>query len=221
MAKLIYIQSSPRKDRSKSNKIADAFLQAYIKKNPDDEIIKVNLFEKILPSFDGFTINAKYNIMHGEKHSSEETNAWKTVEELIKEFKSANKYLFSVPMWNFGIPYRLKQYMDIIIQPTYTFATDPEKGYIGLITGKPATVVYARGGNYSDPETEKQVDHQKSYLNLLLGFIGFTDIKSVTAQPMLAEGPETAAAKVKEAIKQAEFIPLCFKDWCRCWFFYT
>jgi len=204
MTKLMYIQSSPRKKRSKSNKTADAFLRAYIKKNPDDEIIKIDLFKKNLPPFDGFTINAKYNIMHGEKHSPEETDAWKIVEEIIEEFKSADKYLFSVPMWNFGIPYRLKQYIDIITQPTYTFEVDPEKGYIGLVTGKPAMIVYSRGGNYSEPEIEKQVDHQKSYLNLLLGFIGFTDIKSVTVQPTLAEGPETATAKVKQAIKQAE-----------------
>ena len=206
MAKLMYIQSSPRKDRSKSNKIADAFLNAYIKKNPNDEIIKVNLFTKSLPPFDGFTINAKYNIMHSREHSPKETEAWRIVEDIIEEFKSADKYLFSVPMWNFGIPYRLKQYLDIIIQPTYTFEVDPEKGYTGLVTGKPAMIVYSRGGNYSEPEIEKQVDHQKNYLNLLLGFIGFTDIKSVTAQPTLAEGPETAAATVEQAIKQAENI---------------
>lgn len=204
MANLMYIQSSPRKDRSKSNQIADAFLRAYKKKHPDDKIIRVNLFEKNLPQFDGFTIDAKYNIMHGKKHSPEETDAWKYVEDIIEEFKSADKYLFSVPMWNFGIPYRLKQYIDIITQPTYTFGVDPEKGYIGLVTGKPAMVVYSRGGNYSEEEIEKQVDHQKSYLNLLLGFIGITDIKSVTVQPTLAEGPETAAAKVEQAVKQAE-----------------
>jgi FMN-dependent NADH-azoreductase len=210
MAKLMYLQSSPRKDRSRSNKIAEAFLQTYMSKNPDDEIIKINLFKKILPPFDGFTINAKYNIMHGEKQSPEETDAWKIVEEIIEEFKSADKYLFSVPMWNFGIPYRLKQYIDIITQPTYTFGVDPEKGYIGLVTGKPAMVVYSRGGNYAEQEIEKQVDHQKSYLNLILGFIGFTDIKSVTVQPTLAEGPETAAAKVEQAIKQAENISYNF-----------
>jgi len=206
MAKLLYIQSSPRKERSSSNKVADAFIDAYKKQKPKDEVVRINLFEKVLPAFDGFTINAKYNIMHGQKHSKNEADAWAIVEGIIDEFKSADKYLFSVPMWNFGIPYRLKQYIDIITQPTYTFAFEQGKGYKGLVVNKPAMLVFSRGGNYSNPEIEKQVDHQKSYINLLLGFIGFTDIRSVIAQPTLAEGPEIAEAKTKQAIEQAENI---------------
>ncbi len=206
MAKLLYIQSSPRKERSSSNKIADAFADAYLKQKPKDEVVRINLFEKVLPPFDGFTINAKYNIMHGQKHSKSEADAWAIVEGIIEEFKSADKYLFSVPMWNFGIPYRLKQYIDIITQPTYTFTFEQDKGYKGLVVNKPAMVVFSRGGDYSNPEIEKQVDHQKSYMNLLLGFIGFTDIKSVAAQPTLAGGPETASVKIKQACEQAENI---------------
>lgn len=206
MAKLLYIQSSPRKERSSSNKVADAFVDAYVKKNPKDEVVRINIFEKVLPTFDGFTINAKYNIMHGQKHSKSEADAWATVEGIIAEFKSADKYLFSVPMWNFGIPYRLKQYIDIITQPSYTFTFEQDKGYKGLVVNKPAMLAFSRGGDYTNPEIEKQVDHQKSYMNLLLGFIGFTDIKSVIAQPTLAGGPETALAKTKQAIEQAQAI---------------
>lgn len=54
-------------------------------------------------------------------------------------------------MWNFGIPYRLKQYIDILVQPGYTFSYSPEQGYTGLVN-KPAAVVYARGGDYSSKE---------------------------------------------------------------------
>ena len=53
-------------------------------------------------------------------------------------------------MWNFSIPYRLKHYLDIIIQPTYTFSYTPETSYQGLVTGKPIFIAYARGGAISD-----------------------------------------------------------------------
>ncbi len=204
MATLLHIIASPRKQRSKSNQIADKFIDEYKKKNPSDTIEALNIFEAGLPTFDGDTINAKYNIMHNQAHSEDEKKAWSTVEKIIDNFKSADKYLFSIPMWNFGIPYKLKQYIDIIVQPTYTFTFDQEKGYTGLVTGKPAMLIFARGGDYSDAELEKQVDHQKSYMQLLLGFIGFTDIQSITAQPMLAQGPDKAQEQLDIAIKQAQ-----------------
>ncbi|MBV9130893.1 MAG: NAD(P)H-dependent oxidoreductase [Verrucomicrobia bacterium] len=34
----------------------------------------------------------------------EQAQAWKRVEAVIERFKSADWYLFSLPMWNFGIP---------------------------------------------------------------------------------------------------------------------
>ena len=206
MAKLIYVQGSPRMERSKSNTIAAEFLNAYKTANPNDEILKINVFEKNLPTFDGFTIGAKYAIMHGNEHTEEEAKAWKWVTELTDEFKSGDKYLFSVPMWNFGIPYRLKQYIDIITQPGYTFDVDKAGNYNGLVAGNPAMVIFARGGDYRNTETEKQIDHQKSYIQLLLGFIGFTDIQTVTAQPMLAGGPDIAKENVDKAVEQAKKI---------------
>lgn len=57
--------------------------------------------------FNEDVINAKYSILHGGSPSEAETKAWKPVEILIDHFKSADKYLISLPMWNFGIPYKL------------------------------------------------------------------------------------------------------------------
>ena len=42
---------------------------------------------------------------------------WNKIVELFGRFNSADKYVFSVPMWNFGIPYILKHYIDLITQP--------------------------------------------------------------------------------------------------------
>ena len=61
-------------------------------------------------------------------------------------FKSADKYLVSLPMWNFSIPYKLKQYIDLLVHRGLTFSFTPEGGYKGLVTGKPLVAVYARGG---------------------------------------------------------------------------
>ncbi|MEM8866270.1 MAG: NAD(P)H-dependent oxidoreductase, partial [Planctomycetota bacterium] len=117
------------------------------------------------------------------------------------EFKSADKYLISVPMWNFGIPYKLKHYIDVIAQPGQTFSFDPESGYSGLVTGKPVAVVYARGGEYGGEGSG--MDHQKPYVEQMLGFLGFTDIHPIVFEPTLGAPDDVAdtAAEVTEKAK--------------------
>jgi FMN-dependent NADH-azoreductase len=203
MSKLLYIQASPRAERSHSRQVADAFVAAYAERHPDDEIVTRDIFRTELPAFDGLAVQAKYNIMHGQGVQPAEREIWQRIEAVIEEFKSADKYVLAVPMWNFGIPYRLKHYLDILIQPTYTFGFTDEGNYVGLVTGKPALIVYARGGDYSPGSGVEAMDYQQRYLELALNFIGISDIRSVVVQPTLHGGPEVAAAKRQEALAQA------------------
>ena len=197
MSKLLYIKASPNEERSKSVAVADAFVEAYRQAHPDDEIASFNLFEREWPALDGLALSAKYTILHGLEHSAEESEAWKAVEAVIDEFKSADKYVLAVPMWNFGVPYQLKHYIDLLVQPGYTFSFSPEEGYAGLVTGRRALVVYARGGAYSDPQFAA-MDHQKPYVEQILGFIGFTDVQSIVIEPTLMGGPDVAQEKVDD-----------------------
>lgn len=201
MSKLLYIESSPRKKRSKSIAVAQAFLEKYKSENPGDEVVTLDLWEKKLPEFDGYTIDAKYQVLHGQGFDADQKAAWDAVVAVCDEFKSADKYVFSLPMWNFGIPYKLKHYIDVLAQPGQTFSFDPETGYSGLVTGKPVAVIYARGGAYGS-DAAKGMDLQKSYMDLLLGFIGFTDVHSVLIEPTLA-APEDTAKTEAEAVAQA------------------
>jgi len=204
MSTVLYIKASPRSERSYSLRVADRFLQAYGQKNPADTVDELDIFTADLPPFDGPALRAKYRILHGEPVAPEEQTAWRAVEKIIARFTAADKYILAVPMWNFGIPYRLKQYLDILIQPTYTFSFSPEQGYAGLIINKPALVVYARGGEYP-PGSEREVyDFQMTYLNAALAFIGFTRIHSLVVEPTLAGGAETAKHKLQDAFKKAQ-----------------
>ena len=133
MPHLLYIESSPRKERSASIKIAKAFLDEYKKTHPDDTIETLDLWNTELPSFDGDTINAKYSLLHARPESDAERKAWEPVAKTIDNFMRADKIVISIPMWNFGIPYKLKHFIDIIIQPSYTFSYSPEAGYKGLV----------------------------------------------------------------------------------------
>ncbi len=210
MSKLLYIQASPRIQRSHSIAVADAFVAAYEQERAEDEIVTLNLFEASLPNFDGLAVQAKYTIMHGQSHSDEELQVWKNVERVIEQFTSADKYVLAVPMWNFGIPYRLKQYIDILVQPGYTFSYSEDKGYEGLVVGKPVLVVYARGGEYPPGSEAEAYDMQSKYVALILGFMGFKDVRSVVVEPTLQGGPDAAKTRVREAIERAKEMAVSF-----------
>ena len=113
-------------------------------------------------------------------------------------------------MWNFSIPYRLKQYIDLLVQPGYTFSYSEEEGYKGLVDGKPLLAVYARGGDYPVGSEREMFDLQKKYIELIFGFMGFENVRSVVIEPTLQGGPEIASARRQEAIDKAKEIALTF-----------
>ncbi len=204
MDKLLYLQASPLTERSYSISAADAFVKAYQKINPSHIIQTMNLFDMELPAFDGFTLAARYAIMHGTDPSETEKSAWRAVEKVIEEFTGADKYVMAVPMWNFGLPYKLKHYLDVVVQSGYTFAYSPEEGFSGLITGKPVFIAYARGGAYPPGSEFESYDMQVPYLEHVLGFMGFTDIRRIIVEPTVSDIESLTLLQEKAALRAEE-----------------
>ncbi|PCH83671.1 MAG: FMN-dependent NADH-azoreductase [Piscirickettsiaceae bacterium] len=201
MSTLLYIQASPRGERSSSSDVANSYIDAFRAVSNDNSVTTINVWDANLPEFDGDRLNAKYSFLHGQNPSDEETLAWQEIVAITDQFKDADYYLFSVPMWNFSIPYKLKHYIDVITQPGLTFSFDPDTGFFGLVTGKPVTAIYSRGGEYSAAEA-KGMDFQKPYIEMAMGFIGFRDINSVLIEPTLAD-PDSVNAAINSAKEQA------------------
>jgi FMN-dependent NADH-azoreductase len=201
MSTILFIKASPRTGRAHSLALADAFLEAYKQRNPDDRVVELDLFKTSLPDLDAVTVQGKYNIMHGREYTPEERSAWSEVEKVIELFKSADKYVFAVPMWNFSLPYKLKHLIDVITQPGYTFSAS-DKGYEGLLKGRKAFVAYASGGVYSPGSPAEAINFQTPYMDFWLGFIGITDVVSAAAAGML--GPDKDANKAKAVARARE-----------------
>jgi FMN-dependent NADH-azoreductase len=201
MPKLLYIEASPRKTRSKSIEVAQLFLSEVQKKYPALEVDKLDLWTADLPAFDGDTLESKYAIINGQSFTAEQAKAWSRVEAITNRFKDTDWYLFSLPMWNFGIPYVLKHFIDVIVQPGLTFSFTPEEGYKGLVTGKKAAAVYARGGAYGPGTGAEGNDLQSKTLGGVLGFIGITDQTNIFVEPTIGAPADvdTVVTKAKEA----------------------
>lgn len=198
MKKLLHIIATPRGGESRTLKISKSFLTAFSEKYPDSEINELNLFKEVLPEITLKEVSGKYVLLSGKKLEGEMRKAWDEIINYIDIFKSHDAYLISTPMWNFGIPYKLKQYIDIIIQPGYLFKYT-EKGVEGLAAGKKMTVITSRGGDYSKESPLHAYDQLEPYLRTVFGFIGITDITFINAQPMDAMGPEIRDKKISEA----------------------
>ncbi|KPK81865.1 MAG: hypothetical protein AMJ81_10265 [Phycisphaerae bacterium SM23_33] len=203
MARALHIQASPRGAESFSSRVAEGFLQAYLRSHPGAKVEKLDVFGDELPVFEAPAAEAKYSLLAGEKPTGHAARAWKRVIAVVDQLKAADLVLIPAPMWNFAIPYPLKQWVDVIVQPALTFSYSPEEGYKGLITGKLAVLILARGGDYSPGSGYEAHDMQQPYLEFILGFIGFTDIRTITVQPTLQAGPEIGRQKLDQAIAEA------------------
>lgn len=104
MSTLLYVEASPRKDRSASIEVAQSFVSAFLEKDASNTVETLDLWKIVLPQFDGDTINAKYRVMHGEDPTPDEISAWDVITKITDQFKAADHYLFSSPMWNFLFP---------------------------------------------------------------------------------------------------------------------
>ncbi|MBY0402561.1 MAG: NAD(P)H-dependent oxidoreductase, partial [Cyanobacteria bacterium] len=106
MGTLLYIEASPMGELSHSSTVAQKdFLPAYQKAFPNDTIDHLNLWDEPMPAFNRDLHNTKYAIHHHLEVTPEQQANWKTLESMAKRFLAADRYLMSVPMWNYGIPY--------------------------------------------------------------------------------------------------------------------
>ncbi|MBI4692551.1 MAG: NAD(P)H-dependent oxidoreductase [Gammaproteobacteria bacterium] len=203
MATLLYVESSPRKRRSASIEVAQAFLAAYRRLHPGDTIDTLDVWTTPMPEFDGSTLDAKYAGLTGVERTPEQAAAWARLGALAGRFRAADKLLFSIPMWNFAIPYKLKHLIDVVSQKDLLFTFD-ERGLNGLLGGKKALAILARG-----VEPAPDWDHQRGYMDLWFKMVGVTDVANIFVEKTLygpdVDGASRAAAKAEAEALAARF----------------
>jgi FMN-dependent NADH-azoreductase len=207
MPSLLHVSASPRGAASESLAIARTFLDALRDERPEVTIDTFDLWDGSLPEFGPAAAAAKMAVFAGQAPSGEQAAAWQAAERTFRRLASADYYLFSVPMWNHGIPYILKQFIDVVSQPGMVFAFDAEHGYTGLLTGKRAVVVYASAVYGTGRPASFGSDFQAPYFNDWLAWAGIADTTEIHFRPDLATadadaGRQAAHAAAREAAKK-------------------
>jgi len=197
--KLLHIIASPRGEESRTLKVSKTFLDTLKVTYPELIVDELNLYKEKLPELTIEKIDGKYILLSGKELTPELRTAWEDIINCIERFLSADIYLISTPMWNFHIPYILKHYIDIILQPKYLFQYT-QNGVEGLVKNKRMVVVTSRGGDYGVGSPVKSYDLQEPYLRTVFSFVGLTNIIFIHAQPTDALG--VAAQKIKIKVAQ-------------------
>ncbi|RTL57956.1 MAG: FMN-dependent NADH-azoreductase [Rhodocyclaceae bacterium] len=185
MSKLLYVVGSPRGGESRSAVIADRYLAALRDRLPDLEVDVLDLWHEALPEFDGDKAAAKMTVIGGGNLAGRVRTAWEDITAVTSRFTAADHYLFTVPMWNGGIPYRLKLYIDLLMQPGILFGFNPQDGYTGLLKGKSAAAVYTSGVYQPGMPPAFGADFHASYMDYWLRAIGIEQIETLRYQPTL------------------------------------
>lgn len=202
MSRLLHISSSPRGEASESLTIAGAFVSAYRDAHPGVAVEHWDLWDGSLPAFGPVAAGAKMTVFGGGTLEGEQAEAWREAEATFRRFDAADRLLFSVPMWNAGVPYILKQLIDVISQPGMIFGVDPQTGYTHLLAGKgkKATVIYTSGVWAPSLDPNFGSDFQSTFLVDWLRWTGIDDIAEIRYHPTLTGDREQAR---REAMSHA------------------
>ena len=187
MPKLLHLSCSPRPD-SESGACAQVFLDRFRQLHPDWDIDVADLWRERMPDFAGPILEAKYARMNGQGFSDAQRAGFAEAERMALRLSLADRVLISTPMWNFGIPYKLKQWFDIIVQPGLTFRFDPSQGYLPLLKDRPTLVILASGSDFATGMNRGRIDMATPYLRDILRFIGIDNVRFVPIGP--TTGPQ-------------------------------
>lgn len=199
--RLLHVICTPRGLASNTGRVSSCLLEALREADDQLDVRTLDLFRADLPSVAGRNIETKYRLMTGQAPDDDAVESWSEIERTIEQFLAADVYMLTVPMWNLGIPYVLKYYIDAIVQPGYLFRYTPDGQVEPLVHGKKMIVVNSSGSDYA-AEYMRPFDFVEPYLRAIFGFVGITDITFIRAGGMDVS-PDDKRAGQKSAIAEA------------------
>ena len=194
--KLLHIDSSIQGETSVSRRLSRDIVTQWVANHPGTVVEHLDLAVNAPPHLSADALGFRTGpsavpLTEAQKRENALSEA------LVVQLLAADVVVIGAPMYNFSIPSQLKAWIDRIAQKGRTFAYT-DKGPKGLATGKTVIIASSRGGVYSTSDAGRAMEHQESYLQTVLGFIGITDVRFVRAEG-LAMGEEALAKALSAA----------------------
>lgn len=193
---ILQINSSARREASHSTRLATRLVERLREVDPEAGLTVRDLNHAPHPVLDEVAFGALFT--PADQRTPEQVARVALDDALIAEIQGADVVVLGVPMYNFGVPSQLKNWIDAISRAGATFRYT-EKGPEGLLKGKIVYVALTRGGKYRNTPADTQVP----YLKTIFTFLGLTNVHFVYAEG-LAMGGDAEQAAIASAYEQIE-----------------
>ena len=195
--KLLHVDSSILGSQSVSRQLTAELVSEWRASHPATQIQYLDLAVNAPSHFSADALGIKTGAQAEPTEAQRRENA--VSEQLVSQFLAADVIVVGAPLYNFTIPTQLKAWIDRLAQTGRTFKYTAQ-GPVGLATGKTVIVVSSRGGVYSTSEGGQAMEHQESYLKVVFGFFGITDVRFVRAEGVATgDGPKADALTAARA----------------------
>lgn len=193
---ILQINASARAEASHSTGLASAIVERLRAANPQAELQVRDLGRTPHPELDEAALQALFS--PGDQRTPAQAARVALDDALIAEIQAADVVVLGVPMYNFGVPAQLKNWIDAISRVRVTFRYT-ESGPEGLLKNKKVYVALTRGGLYRNTPADTQVP----YLQTVFNFLGMSDVQFIYAEG-LAMGADAERQALAGAHSQIE-----------------
>lgn len=199
MKKLLYITANSKPEElSASKSVARTFVNKFMKKYPEFNLEEVDLYKDHIPRLEYQYFQSRNAMINDEalsKLSENEQKEAKRIIALAEQFKSADVYVFAVPMWSLSFPAPVKEYLDCIMQMGVTL----DENFKGLLDDKRRTAVYIQSSGAKIPMLISPFLNKG--LNYMEDMFKFMGIKRV--EKLLVDGTGMTANEQSKAVSDA------------------
>ena len=184
---VLHINSSAKLNHSNTRIIGAHLVDAL-----GEPVVSRDLAQHPLPPISAEDLIAVHGSSESERASLQTQLALS--EQLIDELKDADTLVLGAPMYNFGIPASLKQWIDAICRAGVSFKYT-EQGPVGLLNVRRAIIITATGGTPIGSE----MDFASRYLEHICRFLGIPEVFHIDASGSKGT-PEQVIAQGKQQV---------------------
>lgn len=193
----------PHSKESSSLTVLNYFLSIYKELTDENSISQINLYESSIPALDPAMLTTINKLQSGGRLTDNEQNLLKRRDELISQFKEAKRIILVMPLHNFNISSKVKDYIDNIFVARETFKY-VAGGSVGLLDdGRKVLVVQSSGSIYDQNDRYTPMDHSSKYLESIFNFMGFDEYHILRIQGLAINDRDEI---LTQAFNDAEYL---------------
>ncbi|WP_372874502.1 FMN-dependent NADH-azoreductase [Pseudomonas sp.] len=204
MTTLLHIDASARSDRSLSRKLSQAFVEAWVERDDNTQVITRDVGGNPPPFVTEAWIAAVFT--PDEQMTPEKREEIRLSDELIDEIDRADVIVIGTPMYNYGMPASLKSWFDNVIRIGKTFTFDLDRGDYPLepiMGGKKLVILSSRGEfGFGPGGVRENMNHLDTHIQTCAHYLGVneTHVISIDYQEFADARHEASIADAFDAV---------------------